>query len=139
MARIPGRLGRAYISTDGECTWVAIGCLTDIDFNGSQEQLEATCKDDGQFKSFIPGRKEATLDFTARWDEEDAGQELMDAAFFSATRVAIRFRMQERTGAKEYIAKGLITDYSMSSPNDDIAELSGTIQLSGDFSSSAQA
>ena len=138
MARIAGRLGRIAVSSDGGSTFVILGCLIDGTLNGSNEELDVTCHEDGQFKDFISGRKDATIDASLHWDEADAGQVKVKDAFFADSILRVRFRMQEATGLQEYEANSIVTNFSPTSPNDDVADVDVTFRLKGDFTPTAQ-
>jgi hypothetical protein len=109
-----------------------------MSFSGNQDELEATCHESGQYREYISGHKDATIDGSMFWDSEDPGQEIVSNAFFSSTKIDVRFRMQEATAAKEILSKGIITSWSPSAPNDDMASIDFTLRLSGDFTLSTQ-
>ena len=138
MTKIAGRLGRVAVSSDGGTTFFEVAGITDMSLSAAQAELNATAHDSGQFEEFINGRKDATLDLSLLWDEDDPGQNVITEAFTSATRIDVRFRMQEKLTAVEFLAKAIVTGYSPSAPNDDIATADVTLRVSGDFSFASQ-
>jgi len=132
MAKIAGRL--QTLSTDG----VAIGGVVDASLNGENETIDTTTHDDAS-KTFIYNRFTGTIDGSLLWDDVDAGQEQIKADFFGQTTSVYLFRLQVGTGFDEFSATGLVTSFAPTGPNDDAAEFSFTIQLTGAMTRSAQA
>ena len=132
MARIAGRLQSVDIDA------VAIGCIVDASISGENAELDTTCHDDLDARAYIYGRFSGTMDLTMKWDEADAGQIDLADAFFGKTINVYTFRMQTGTGFQLYTVSGLVTSFSPSAPNDDVAELTATIRLTGAIVRSAQ-
>jgi len=131
MARIAGRLSTLDVSTDGGTNYTPVLCIADLTFNGEGEELDSTCHDDGVFRAFEAGRIAASIDGTLRWDESDPGQVILEGSAFDRTKLDYRFRMNVGSGNREYLAQGIVTNWSPTGPNDDIAGLDVTIRLSG--------
>ena len=138
MSKIQGRLGRMAVSSDGAINYFILGCIIDMNLAGSAAEIKVTCHEDGQFEQYLQGRKEATVDGSAYWDEDDTGQNIVEDAFFNSTGLDVRFRMQEGTGKKEYEGKAIVTSWNESSPNDDAATVDFTLRINGDFTKSFQ-
>ncbi len=138
MAKIQGRLGRLAVSSDGGTTWVQVNGIQDMTFTGNADELDVSAHDSGQFREYLQGRKDATIDGTLWWDEADPGQNIVKNAYFSSTRIDMRFRMEENTGRDEIFTKGIVTSYSPASPNDDAASVDFTLRVTGDFTPSTQ-
>ena len=135
---IAGRISKVAIDDGGG--FVDIGGLMDATLNGAIAELDSTSKDDGQYRTFIVGHRDATLDLSLHWEEDDAGQiKLKENAFAATTASAIfRFRMEEATGKQEFSVTGFVTGFNPTSPLDEVADLDVTVRLSGDFSPTAQ-
>jgi TP901-1 family phage major tail protein len=138
MAKIQGRLGALAVSSDGGVNWDTVAGAQDLTFNGNADTIDVSSHDSGQFREFLQGRKDATLDGSLFWDEADPGQGIIKNAYFSSTRIDVRFRMQEATGKDEIFAKAVVTTFGESSPNDDGAAVDVTLQITGDFTPSTQ-
>lgn len=139
MSRIAGRLGRVAVSSDGGQTFYDVDCIVDMSLSASQAELNVTCHASGQYEEYIPGRKEATMDLSLHWDEEDAGATILTDAYFSGTPLMVRYRPDEGSGKAEFLANGFVTSYNATSPNDDVADLEVSIRLSGQFDQTTQA
>lgn len=138
MARIQGRLGRVAVSDDGGASYVDVGCIQDATLNGSLDEIEVTCHESGTVREYLQGRRDATLDLTIWWDEDDPGQDKISAAYFGDSTLKVRFRMEEAAGKDEIIADAFVTSYTENSPNDDAASLDVSMRITGAFSPSAQ-
>ena len=132
MAKIHGRLSTF--------TWnaVAVNGIVDETFNLERPSIDTTCHDDGDARSFIAGRLAGSIDLTLRWDEADSGQGGMQADFFTGTSRAIVFRMQTGAGNHEFTGTGLIENWNPSGPNDDAAEVTATVRISGAITEATQ-
>lgn len=138
MAKVAGRIQTLDVSTDGGSTWTAVGGIVDGSFNGSQEELDSTAHDDGQYRTYVPGRKDFTIDVPLRWNQDDSGQAVLKAAFFAATVLTVRFRMEVGSGRDNWQASAFVTSFAPSGPNDDIASLDCSLRISSSVSPSAQ-
>ena len=138
MGKIAGRIGRLAVSSDGGTTFETVGGVQDMSMTGNADELDVSAHDTGQFREYIQGRKDASIDGSMWWDESDVGQEIIKNAYFSATRIDVRFRMEEGVGLDEITAKGIVTTMSPTSPNDDAAAWDFTLRLRGDFTFSKQ-
>lgn len=139
MARIAGRVSRVQVSTDGGTTYNYINGILDATLNAAVAALKTTAHDDGDYETYMMGRKSLTLDLKLNWDEGDGGQNSLLTSWTSTnTLYTYRFRMQEGTGFRQFVATGLITKYVPSGPNDSVASLDVSLQLSGVVSSAVQ-
>jgi hypothetical protein len=132
MPNIAGRLQSATI--DG----VPIGSITDGNLNPENAELDTTSHDDQTSRTFIYGRQSATAEFTMRWDDANAGQEdILDAAFGKTINTYV-FLMETLSGSERFTFQGLATATPLSAPNDDVAEFSATIRVTGDITRDTQ-
>lgn len=137
MSRIAGRHGRLYVSADG-VTYTLWGAITDLSMSGSQESFDQTSHDSTSYREYLAGRKSATMDVSCNWDSADAGQDIVRTLYFSGANVYIRFYMYTATGDVKYEAQAIITSYAPKSPNDDLATLDVSLQLTGSFAEGVQ-
>lgn len=138
MAKIAGRLGRVAVSNDGGVTFFEVNGITDQTLNAAAAEINVTSHDSGQFEEFIQGRKDATLDLSLLWDEGDVGQGIIKTAFFSATQIRVRFRMQEGVGFAEFTQQAIVTSFAPASPNDDASTVDATLRISGSYTLNPQ-
>lgn len=138
MAVFQGRLGRIYVSDDGGSTFTLLGCVVDATLNASQEEIDSTCHEDNQFRAYITGRKEATIDATVNADKADTGQQIVAAAYDGGTELIVRWRMLEQSTLPQRQTTAIITSFAEATPNDDMATIDITFRLTGDFSETAQ-
>jgi hypothetical protein len=106
--------------------------------SSSLAELNATCKESGAYEEFLAGRKDATIDITMHWDEEDDGQNKLASAHFSDTTVVVQYRMEEASGKDQHVVTCLVTAWNPDSPNDDIADISATLRVTGSYAPSTQ-
>lgn len=139
MARIQGRFGTLEISTDNEETYFNIGCLGDISLTAANAEVEVTCRDDGPFQAFLPGRISGGFSIDGFYDEADPGQQLLIDAVFTPEQVTLRYRPAGAgTGAREYIARATVTDFGIDSELEGGTTFTSEFNLSGPWAASFQ-
>ena len=131
MAKIQGRLGALKISTDGGNTYTTVNGLIDGTLNGDQAEIKITAHDDGAVETYLPGRKNWTIDAKLHYDEADAGQIAVTSCFLNGTTVYWEMYLQSGTGFKIATAQGFVTKHTDASPNDDAAGLDFTVRITG--------
>ena len=137
MSRIAGRVSRVKTSTNSGSSYTYINGIADCSLSVSVKAINTTSHDDGDFETFMMGRKSLTMDLKLRWDESDPGQiALLNSWISTNTMNLYKFRMQEGAGFYEFTGTGLITKWNPSGPNDDVASVDVSIQLSGTVSAS---
>ena len=138
-ASVVGRVNRIAVSDDGGTIYSDLGCLQDASLSAEKDQIDSTCKNDGQYRQFLDGHLAATIDFTLAYDETDPGQTKAAASFYGGADVDIRFRMTTGAGLEEIVdVKASVSSWTLDAPLEGLATVSGTFQLKGDFSPSAQ-
>ena len=111
----------------------AIPCQTDTTSSSlERDMIETTCKDStGSWKTFIPGEKSMTIDYTANLDWSDAnGFTDTFTKFDAGTEVAVVWG-ETNSGGKALSGQGYIASCSPDAPQNDKATYSGTIQITG--------
>lgn len=139
MARLHGRYATLEISVDNGTTWEDIGCLTDIDLDVTPELVEATCRDDGNGKFYLPGRLESEVNFSAQYDEEAVGQRRLWDILATDGDALMRYRPDPGSGNREIGARFAIDSFNVATPLDGPAEMSATIKLLGEVAFTFQA
>lgn len=139
MSRIAGRVSRFQVSPDSGTTWYYINGIADVTLNVKVASLKTTSHDDGDFEVYIMGRKDLSADLKLRYDEADTGQGYLLTSWLSTnTLYSYRFRVQEGSTFRQFTGVGLITKYNVNGPNDDVAALDVSIQLSAVVTNTAQ-
>jgi|TARA_R100000306_G_C4334274_1_gene121896 predicted secreted protein len=82
MAAISGNTGLLQVDADGASTYSTIASLTSwtVEVNGEQIETTAMGADN---KSFVAGQYSWTISAEMRYEEDDAGQELMQSSMLS--------------------------------------------------------
>lgn len=132
MAKIHGRL------QSFQWNGTAVAGLVDGSANLERPPLDSSTHDTGDAREFLQGRLTGTIDLSMKWDEADSIQSAMAVDFFAGTSRTCKFRMQTAGGAHSYDATGLITGWAPSGPNDDVGEVTASVQLSGTITENAQ-
>ena len=135
MAKHQGYDATLEISTDGS-TYYDINGLVDVTFNGNVGEMDSTTHDDSTFRTYLVNRMDGTLDGSVKWDESDTGQNMLETSWIGLGTRYYRYRMQTGSGYREYKGTGFVTSLSPSGPNDDVAEASFSIRLSGTITNS---
>lgn len=139
MTEVAGRKGRLHVSDDAGSTWTLVGGVQDMDFTGTMGELEITAHEDGQNRAYIAGKRDIAVSGTLNCEEDDAGQILVHDDFFSTgDGLWGRYRTQEASGAKELEGPIIITEFSKSGPNDDVATTALGFRFSAAPTSTAQ-
>lgn len=140
MAESKSYVAKLAVSTNDVAYDVVGGVRDDISFDGSAALIDDTTRDDGEFTSNKPGRKTATMSFTAQYDPANAGQAAIVTAYDANNQIYVRYRPAGDGGGlvqRKQIAT--ITSCKISSPGGESMNLLAvSVQFSGDFSQSLQ-
>lgn len=123
-----------YINTgtsEASPTWTLLGGQRSGELSRSAEEIDAAHKTSGGWKASLPGLRSWSLDLESVYLAGDNGAKFLEAAFLAGKEVHIKFEYPD----KSYITGwGAITDCSVSTPHDDVATISGTINGDGPLS-----
>jgi hypothetical protein len=114
---------------------VAIGCTTNCEFSSTNEEIDATCKDnDGAYDS-LSGNNTASITFDALYDTA-ASQGLSEVldAHKNKTEIAIRMGIAGSGGLYIQAARAAINTLSISGPLNGVMSYNGTINIRGSWS-----
>lgn len=137
---IAGKVSSLEVSTNGGSTWTLVTGRVDMTLNLNKGEIEASHMDGGDWSNYLAGRKDATVDFTLRYMEDDPGQViLIDNYFGSGTEIDVRFRLQTGTGKNQFSGKGIVTSLSPAPGDEAPTDMSGTIRINGALTKAAQA
>lgn len=134
---IHGKGASLAISTDGT-TYNTVGGVVDVSISFSDDLAEVTDKDSAGHKQYISGHDDATVEVSARYEEDDTYQADVLTAAVDKTVRYFRIRPTTGSGKLQYIGQGFVSEMSVDAPNEDVVGLSFTIQVSGGLAKSAQ-
>ncbi|MFH1602462.1 MAG: phage tail tube protein [Pseudomonadota bacterium] len=128
MAKYHGRTQTLTFSDD------SVGGIDEASHSIERAALDSTDHDDAS-RAFIPGRIQGTIDLTLKHDSGDAGQ------------VALKDNIYNNTGEEAFVytlgdgrkitGSGFVTSWNPSHPNDGVAMVSCTVQISGTITEAA--
>jgi hypothetical protein len=129
MGKLLGRVQRLYVGTDTPTT--KVGNLVEGSLQGQRGEVTTTDCDSGDWEEYAPGRKNATMELTCRYNEADEGQNILMDNFFDPTDslIKIKYMLEEKTGAKMYTADAFVTNWQPSAPDGDVDQLSITLRV----------
>lgn len=110
--------------------WVLVGGQRSSDLSRTAETIDTSSKSSGAWGGGMPGTLTWSLDLDAIVVLNDAALNLMECAFGSRKQIHIKL---ERPDGTYYTGWGAITDFSLSTPHDDVASISGTITGDGEL------
>lgn len=118
-------------TTEAAPTWTLLGGQRSGDLNREADEIDASHKTSGGWKSTLPGLRSWSIDLETVYLAGDTGAKFLEAAFLAGKQVHVKFEYPD----KSYITGwGSITECSLSTPHDDVATLKGTISGDGPLS-----
>lgn len=138
MAILQGQVSKLMVSDDGGTTYTAVGQRVDMTLNLNKAEIDASHMDTQGWSEYLEGRKDATIDFTVRYDEADAGQIMLIDSYFDDTVLDFKFMLKEEAGANAYTASGFVTSLSPAPSDGSPTDMSGSIRLTGAVTKTAQ-
>lgn len=117
--------------TEAEPTWTLLGGQRSGDLSRQADEIDASHKTSGGWKSTIPGLRSWSIDLESVYLAGDEGAKFLEAAFLAGQQVHIKFEYPD----KSYVTGwGAVTECSLSTPHDDVATIKGTISGAGALS-----
>lgn len=117
--------------TEAEPTWTLVGGQRSGDLKRTADSIDASHKTSGGWKANLPGLRGWEIDLEAVYLMGDTGAKFLEAAFLAGAKVHLKFEYPDKTYVTGW---GSITDCSLSTPHDDVATISGTIEGYGPLS-----
>ena len=115
-------------------TWTTVGGQRSADLNRNADSIDVSHKTSGSWKGFKAGLRGWSIDLGGLVLLTDAGVEALETAFVQGKEVNIALFYPDGTKQTGW---GSITEFSISSPHDGAAEISGTIEGNGPLSERA--
>lgn len=123
-----------YLNTgvsDEEPEWTLLGGQRSGDLNRQADEIDASHKTSGGWKSSLPGLRSWSVDLESVYLAGDEGARFLEAAFLAGEQVNVRFEYPDR---KYVTGWGSVTECSLSTAHDDVATISGTVNGDGPLS-----
>lgn len=118
-------------TTEAAPTWTLMGGQRSGDLNREADEIDASHKTSGGWKSTLPGLRSWSIDLETVYLAGDTGAKFLEAAFLAGKQVHVKFEYPDKSFVTGW---GSITECSLSTPHDDVATLKGTISGDGPLS-----
>lgn len=118
-------------TTEAAPTWTLLGGQRSGDLNREADEIDASHKTSGGWKSTLPGLRSWSIDLETVYLAGDTGAKFLEAAFLAGKQVHVKFEYPDKSFVTGW---GYITECSLSTPHDDVATLKGTISGDGPLS-----
>ena len=118
-------------TTEAAPTWTLLGGQRSGDLNREADEIDASHKTSGGWKSTLPGSRSWSIDLETVYLAGDTGAKFLEAAFLAGKQVHVKFEYPDKSFVTGW---GSITECSLSTPHDDVATLKGTISGDGPLS-----
>lgn len=118
-------------TTEAAPTWTLLGGQRSGDLNREADEIDASHKTSGGWKSTLPGLRSWSIDLETVYLAGDTGAKFLEAAFLAGKQVHVKFAYPDKSFVTGW---GSITECSLSTPHDDVATLKGTISGDGPLS-----
>lgn len=111
---------------------VAIGCTTECEFSSTNEEIDATCKDnDGAYDS-LSGGNTSQITFSGLYDTDAAvGLSEVLTAHKDKTEIAVRMGISGSGGLYIQAARAVINQLTINGPLNGVMTYNGTINIRG--------
>lgn len=110
--------------------WTMIGAQRSADLSRSADTIDISHKTSGGWKASKPGLRSWSVDLSGLMLLNDAGIVALEYAFMQGKEINVALYYPD---GSSYVGWGGITDFSLSTPHDGAAELSGTIEGNGEL------
>lgn len=113
--------------------WTEIPCVRDVNLDLTSSEVDDTCRSTDGWRSRIQGLKEWGANFDMVHDNDDAGWELVRAAYFNKTKIEVLILDNDISidGAEGVQGDIYVSDFSEAQPLDDIITNSVVLLGSG--------
>lgn len=138
MSAVNGREYKLYTTDDAPAApttlsdYDMVALLTDLSINGTRAAIDKSSKDDGDESTFIAGRRNHTISGTAFYDAAgDAGQEHFKSEFDAVDGLIYFCIANSVVGEKAWHGSGIVTTWTVTFPDEGVAQVDFEIQVSG--------
>lgn len=131
MSKKSGRLGKLYVSADGN-NYSLVGGVHSLSVDSSHETEDATSFDSGGYTENDFGETTLALTCDFHYDPADAGQNILRAADRNKTKPSFRYRPEGDTvGTEQVVFVGKIDSLSKSNARNEKVQQSLSVTSSG--------
>lgn len=116
-------------SGDTAPVWQLVGGQRSSNLSRSAEEIDVSNKTSGGWNSVKAGQRSWSIDLDSLVVSDDLGYQAMNQAYLSGKEINVLLRNSTDTFAVK--GWGSITDFSLDTPHDDAASISGTISGNG--------
>jgi TP901-1 family phage major tail protein len=117
--------------TEATPTWTVVGGQRSGDLNRKADEIDASNKTSGGWKSTLPGLRSWSIDLENVVLLSDTGALFLEDAFNAGHVVHVKFEYPDKKFRTGWAA---ITDFSLSTKYDDVATMKGTLSGNGALS-----
>lgn len=110
--------------------WTSIGAQRSADLKRTAESIDISHKTSGGWSAKKAGLRSWSIDLGGLMLLSDTGIEALEAAFIEGKEINIQLVYPDNSTQSGW---GSITDFSLSTPHDGSAEISGTIEGNGEL------
>lgn len=118
-------------TTEAAPTWTLLGGQRSGDLNREADEIDASHKTSGGWKSTLLGLRSWSIDLETVYLAGDTGAKFLEASFLAGKQVHVKFEYPDKSFVTGW---GSITECSLSTPHYDVATLKGTISGDGPLS-----
>lgn len=132
--------GKAYLlyvataGTQSSPTYTLVGGQRGADLNRQADEIDASCKTDGGWKSVIPGLKSWNISLENLYVMNDAGAAFIEEAFLEGALIMVKFVYANNSYVTGICA---VTECSLSTPHTDVATMNCTLSGMGGLTKTA--
>ena len=114
-------------TTEAAPTWTLLGGQRSGDLNREADEIDASHKTSGGWKSTLLGLRSWSIDLETVYLAGDTGAKFLEASFLAGKQVHVKFEYPDKSFVTGWVS---ITECSLTTPHDDGATPKGT--TSGD-------
>lgn len=118
-------------ATEAAPTWTLLGGQRSGDLTRQADEIDASHKTSGGWKSTLPGLRSWSIDLETVYLAGDAGAKFLEAAFLAGKQIHIKFEYPDKSYVTGWAS---VTECSLSTPYDDVATIKGTLNGDGALS-----
>ncbi|WP_418565514.1 phage tail tube protein [Pyramidobacter piscolens] len=115
--------------------WTLIGGQRSADLSRSADEIDVSHKTSGGWKGSKAGLRSWSIDLGAMVVLDDTGLSALETAFQNGSEINVKLKYPNNTMQTGW---GSLTEFSLSTPHDGAAEISGTISGNGPLSARAE-
>lgn len=121
----------AKLDTESKVVWVRVGGQRNSGITKNSDDIDASHKTSGGWKATLPGLLSWNTELDGLMMLQDEGVAILEQAFGAGQLVAVRFVYPDGTHEVGWAA---ITEFSVDTPHDDVASLTGSLNGNGPLS-----